>query len=381
MDIKINELDIFPVASKMLHDTMCKCGLVEKRVDDPVPFEQNIVKPLVRAFSARVGTNLGPAIEKLVDKGVDLTSSGPRFNREAIRVFHNTLRRILGTELAVEVQDDVLDAISNMYTVAEQLTSRQVGRISSLTAVDQELITALNNTTHSYLDSSYSRIWEPELDYIMNETLEEGFGAVDLSDRLEERMSARLLNRSPAYWDVVANQSVNSSRSMAQLNTYRKAEVTRYEIVAVMDGVTTPICQYLDGQVFRTEPAFKHMENLVGMGKPTTDDEYEEQQDMRPWVGIDTGRALRGLSALFTSKGGERSFLPHSTLTRRGSGRFSPNDRPRVPDRVKLERLDLWLPPYHANCRTTTVATKESVKLERAYELDVEKEMLAEVMK
>ena len=118
--------------------------------------------------------------------------------------------------------------------------------------------------------------------------------------------------RSEGYWNVVANAAIVRARSMGAVVGMRKAAVSDWEFVAVVDNRTTQVCQDMDGTVFTVEHAEQHMERFVNAKSP------EEAKAISPWV-TDPAK-LEGMGA------------------------------------DALAAAGVMLPPLHGNCRSTMVA-------------------------
>lgn len=349
--------------SAMLHSCLQTLGVEKASKDAPAKYEMMMFRPLVAAFGSAVDANLEEAVNALVRGGVIVTPSGPRFRAENLSRFHARLRLQLGAEVADKVAPQIEDAVSSMYRAAKDVTARALKRKPRILQVDQESIDVLNQSSIWYTEHGYRRVFEPRINDLAQATLEEGYGSAELADRLFSTLDESI-GRGEGYWQIVASQAVNSSRNFSQVNTYRQARIEKYQIVAVMDERTSQICRYLDGAEFRVAPAADNVQDILDHGAPTSDAEADRVMGLHPWVGLDSSRMGSKMPALFVDLGrGIKRFLPGSKVSEGGA---LTGHRP--PEMVTLEELDLWLPPYHGHCRTTTVATEESVRLSLADE-------------
>ncbi|HEU4403753.1 MAG TPA: hypothetical protein VFS43_00435 [Polyangiaceae bacterium] len=131
------------------------------------------------------------------------------------------------------------------------------------------------------------------------------------------------------------------------MSTYAEAGIERYVLRAVLDEVTTPPCRFLDGKVFAVRDALARFDRLERAEGP------EAALDLRPWLreGPDPEGGGR---RLYVRQGGERVTV--ARVVRSGAG--ARDDRGAFtadPGERMLSGFGLDLPPFHANCRTTTV--------------------------
>jgi len=174
--------------------------------------------------------------------------------------------------------------------------------------------------------------------------LESGLGRQDLVRDLAQAAETALVQRSSAYWEVVAGAFTGQARSFAQVSSYAEAGIERYRIEAVMDEQTTPTCRFLHGKTFSVGTAVRRFKDVEALERP------EDIKAVLPWVrhALD---AETGRSVLYVRRGEAR--VPIAEVTRASSAKDDAGAfRSRVDDAGLLE-LGLGFPPYHGLCRST----------------------------
>ncbi len=174
--------------------------------------------------------------------------------------------------------------------------------------------------------------------------LAEGVGRDQIARDLHDALGDRVM-RSQSYWQVVANQFVQSARTFSELGAYGDAGIEAYRFVAVLDEVTTEQCRFYDGKIFSTREGVALRDRLSTLSDP--DQIYDEN----PWVR--TGRDDEGNRILYVERGGQRTVVAQiersGVGTRDDRGTFS-----RGLGSTELEGLGAPFPPLHANCRSDT---------------------------
>lgn len=174
-----------------------------------------------------------------------------------------------------------------------------------------------------------------------------GLGTDVIANKLRESLQDDV-PRPTSYWRVVADAFVGRARTTSQINAYVDAGIESYEIVAVIDEVTTDICRFMDGRVFEVAAAKKLIDSLNEITDP------EDVRYANPWV-------RKGADP----EGGMRLYVPHADgtsttivkIARSGVG--SRDDRGEFTggkSEAELARLGIPVPPFHGRCRSTIVA-------------------------
>lgn len=120
-----------------------------------------------------------------------------------------------------------------------------------------------------------------------------------------------------SYFKGLAQTNLNFARNFGQITAMQEAEVAKYEIVAIIDNLTTPICQGLNGRIFELSLGVQHRDKVLEM------ESVSELKEYAPWQ--------KNLDAF--------DLAPGKKLEDPGAARV-------------LAAAGMSLPPYHFRCRT-----------------------------
>lgn len=179
----------------------------------------------------------------------------------------------------------------------------------------------------------------------------EGIGSDKIAIDLREHF-AKHIPRPESYWRTVADSFIGRARTSSQLFAYEDAGVETFEVVAVLDNVTTDQCRFMDGKTFAVTTARSVLDSLQSLDDP------EDVKFANPWI-------RKGKDP----DGGMRLFVPHAdggttTIAKiERSGVGSGDDRGKFTggkSSSELGSLGVPCPPFHGRCRTTIVASSSS---------------------
>lgn len=179
----------------------------------------------------------------------------------------------------------------------------------------------------------------------------QGLGTDVIAKDLEARFAAQIA-RPASYWRVVADSFVGRARTTSQIYSYEDAEIETFEVVAIIDQVTTDQCRFMDGQTFSVSTGRELLDQLTDLEDP------EDVKYANPWV-------RKGAD----ESGGQRLFVPHAdgsttTIAKIDRSGVGASDDRGVFSGGKssgdLSKLGIVFPPYHGRCRTIIVAGAES---------------------
>lgn len=178
----------------------------------------------------------------------------------------------------------------------------------------------------------------------------QGLGTDTIGKELGEQLSEDI-PRPDSYWRTVADAFVGRGRAASQIGALEDAEIDTYEIVAVLDEVTTDICRFMDGKVFQVSAARGVLDSIEDLDDP------EDVKYAQPWVRVGKD-----------GDGGKRLYVPRSdgsteTIAKiERSGVGAKDDRgtySSAKSDADLVSLGIPVPPFHGRCRTTIVAGSE----------------------
>ena len=236
-------------------------------------------------------------------------------------------------------------------TRAQARRSQGLAIAADLNALDRRVVQQVTRSQGNFVRDEYGRRLDQfglEARRIVANGLEQGLGRDELAASLERAARAALIERQPFYWEVVAGAFVSQGRSFAQMSSYAEAGITHYQIEAVLDEHTTPICQFLHGKVFSVGDALRRFDEVERLEQP------ENIKQLLPWVRQRTDPDS-GRPQLYVNGAGGQTVIAEVTRSAAGTR----DDRGEFRSFVSnAELLDLGVsfPPYHGLCRTTTLA-------------------------
>lgn len=173
---------------------------------------------------------------------------------------------------------------------------------------------------------------------IVEAGMKEGITNADLSRRLRQSLEVNYIDRSKAYYDMVAGVHLNRARTHASLGAMTAGGVREFEFVAVRDEVTTPQCRLLHKRRFPVAAALAKMNATAGGVDP---------REETPWI-------QENAKELYYKKNGEKHVIAEIEESGYGvvdgTGKFS-----NVLSDAKLAAAGVNIPPIHGNCRSTIV--------------------------
>ena len=209
---------------------------------------------------------------------------------------------------------------------------------TSLNLMDRRIVAGVKAQAGHYMTDRGGNLRDRltrEGQRVVEAALADGLGSAEIARRLEGAwLSDQTFGRNRSYAELCAQAWTQDARSYSQIASYQEAGIQRYRIEAVMDEVTTTICQELDGKTFDVGTSMRQFEQRGAWSDP------REIKSAAPWV-----RTAGG--ALFINPpGGERTEI--GSLDDEGVFRFAMSDQ-------ALQDSGVGYPPFHGYCRTTTV--------------------------
>ncbi len=216
---------------------------------------------------------------------------------------------------------------------------------ANLTSPDRASLRASQRTSVKWLTNEYgSRAvgFEKAASRTVEQGLLEGLGRDEIAEDLARQFDSSLAGRTESYFRVFAGALVDRSRTRAELFSYREAQITEYIASAVLDEATTDFCRWVDGKVFNVETGISIMDRVEETGLSV-----DSMKDANPWA-----RQSRRDGETVWSADGQSIFR----VDQSGVGTQSPGSYTDKPGANNLDALGVGPPPYHGNCRTTTIA-------------------------
>lgn len=143
----------------------------------------------------------------------------------------------------------------------------------------------------------------------ISEFIQSGTGRAEAGKQLEA-LFGETYERNKSYWTGLAATAINRSRCFGAVAGYEEAGVESYEIVAMMDERTSPICRFMNGKVFYVKDAAKVRDAIINAKNPA------DVKTSHPWLPFKTAQNMSN---------------------------------------EELAAAGFVVPPFHFHCRTTMV--------------------------
>ncbi len=208
---------------------------------------------------------------------------------------------------------DVKDKLSGK--LGKSMIEKQFG------VADELAIELINDWTHVFIGNHFhDEVSQLVIDEIIDIFREEPALAVrDIAIKLEESLPG--LIRQKGYFDVVAGQVLNLTRSWSNMNFLSEAKIERYQVVAIIDARTSQICRFMDGREFEVR------RTLDKYGRYADADTIDDVKAVSPWATTIGGQLAVGGQLLTPDLTGP-----------------------------ELQAMGIDAPPYHGRCRSTVMA-------------------------
>jgi len=343
--------------------------------DDPGSLEVRAFKSMRDALARQIDKNVkgGPAITRFVNSGINIVDGDMVVDKKALNNLHRSLRRALGSEVAKQVKGDIQSIVETQWKATQNVVAQSVEQFNravsaGITRVDQRVLDVLNNQNNFFISGTYDKTMIDTVNKVVADNVERGLPRRALDIKLRNELSQQLPPRGDMYYKVLANDVVNRARTFSEVNAFVEARIRRYEIFAVMDERTTEICESMDGRIFEVEIARKIVKDITTFGIPGSEAQVDQFKALRPWLALDQDRAEAGKNALYyLDPAGERMYVPDTTFSGTkgdftSTGAKTQQTSREIQDMAPENANPPVLPPYHANCRTTTVIDEDDVR-------------------
>lgn len=180
--------------------------------------------------------------------------------------------------------------------------------------------------------------------------LSEGVGNKVIANDLRAHFG-KTIPKPESYWYTVSSAFVGRARSTSQVYAYEDAGIETFEVVAMLDEVTTDQCRFMNGKVFTVKAARRLLDTLQELEAP------EDVKYANPWIRV--GKDSKGNRQLYIPRadGGATTI---ARVTRSGVGTADDvGSFSRGKSAASLSKLGVQFPPYHGRCRTLVVAGAE----------------------
>lgn len=158
----------------------------------------------------------------------------------------------------------------------------------------------------------------------------------EIASRVGEYVTEDVRGNKESYARLVADQLMSRARSHSSLKSMASAGFTQYQVMAVLDEVTTDICRYMHGKIISVPEAVEVHSNAYK--QPYTPEALGKTS---PWIKQKEDKLMVGRTTLARVKESGRGKWG-------ATGTFDDQGK-------DLTAQNISTPPYHPNCRTTIV--------------------------
>ena len=246
-------------------------------------------------------------------------------SREMGKTLKRLLRMVQGGEISASTMAVMLDTVKETihaplddlveldrirdlaYEIGKDGVKKPHGVVNSTELVDQRALEWARKDNKYWIGNHFEDIGD-RLREKLPEYIQQGMGSVEAGEQLEQLFGAEY-GRNKSYWRGFAASAINRSRTFGEISGYEEAGVATYEILAVMDERTSPVCKFMNGKVFKVKTAANVRDDIIN-SLP------EMVKTNHPWL----------------------SFKDVQNMTDE-----------------QLQAAGFVMPPFHFHCRTTTV--------------------------
>jgi hypothetical protein len=261
--------------------------------------------------------------QKALIKAISSLSSltGP-ITLDELNNIQEDVSRAMGADFEALVSDDILSTTEAVYKIGffQVLPS---GASIMFGLPDIDAIRTLDSNARfwikSYFDDNMQEAFRAQLnDYFLG-----GYTRAELATLMRVHF-ADMTSQKDSYWDLLADHTATKIREIGRLAGYKQAGVSVVRVKARLDERTTEFCRRVHGHVISIEALENHVANYLNACKTNDKDAIKASW---PW---------------WSDKDAKRKLTSAGAINR------------------QIKNGTIGLPPYHARCRTITVAEFEA---------------------
>jgi SPP1 gp7 family putative phage head morphogenesis protein len=311
---------------------------VRKEAGEIEKLEKQLQKVLGRQWNEQTRKAVETAVEQLRQLGEPVT-------KEKIDMVLKTLEYHLGPGMAASVAERLAVIIIAAYVHGRKEFLPEVSMEVSLNLVDEQAIEMLNRHTVFWIGNYYTeQLGQMIAGKVKELAIEQGLGREDVGQALKALLGKHF-NRSDTYWRGLAANTITRARNLGVIEGMVEAEITEYEVVAVMDERTSAICREMNGRIIKVEQAVKLREALLNAKSP------EDVKTIAPWLKLEDirGKPTKDLSIGMAAPPYHfhcRSTIVPRVTVRRESVTIVPEDTPVDYERDKSSKAQEGIRQY-----------------------------------
>jgi hypothetical protein len=221
---------------------------------------------------------------------------------------------------------------------------------TTLTDVDNRILTHAATSQAGFITDEYGRrraAMSRDVRGVVSKGLAEGKASKEISQDIAKSMVGRGIKRSAWYWETVASNIANRSRTYASLVSYQEVNIQNYIFDAVLDEVTTPTCRFFHGRSFSVEVAVERFKEVEQSADPRA------VVTLQPWVRV--GKDEAGTEQLYIPEpNGGRTVIADVTRNAVGTADDQGEYKQRMSN-MELAARGVVVPPLHGGCRSRII--------------------------
>lgn len=204
---------------------------------------------------------------------------------------------------------------------------------------NESLANLLRRSQMVYIKDEYGNrtdAFDKQARQIVASGLERGLGRTDIAEELSSGLKASQVNRSKNYWNVVAGDFANKSRTASQIYSMDEAGITIYRWSSALIETTCSICRMMDGKTWSVQAVKRQLEYALELENP------EDIKDARPW--IRNGVQGNDQRVNYFETKGHRHIVAEE---------ISPGKYRQVMSDASMLDFGTTVPPIHGSCKCT----------------------------
>lgn len=255
-------------------------------------------------------------------------------------------RRIIKKQLPMFEEIYSGSATTMFEGVKQNILAEQGVKVGlDLDLADEAAIQAVTQQHTLYVRTSMgnrAKAMSARAQSIVQHGMELGLGRDEIAEQLRGKLKNSYENQRRGYLNLVAATFMNRSRSRSLAGSYQEARIDYVEIVAMLDDATTEICRALDGKEIPVGNSIQIMADVDNLKDP------ENVKWVNPWI----RQNKEGLS--IPQKNGQS--VPFASKDSQGNMALKVDPK-------NFHQFGIGFPPYHGNCRTTTIPSSRTFQV------------------
>jgi len=262
------------------------------------PAYTEIVTTMGELMGADFDERVTPHLAKTLDEVAK--ASGLRLKRErmtAARASMTRLQKALEKEGGRRMDEKTAGKLGRLlagaYRLGQAEVSAELGADVVFSMPDQDVISGIHNSGLYWIGQHYGDSVSPRIRAEVLKIAEKGIGRREAGPLLAKALGD-VAERSDSYWSGLSAVVATRSRSFGALREMSESGAVSYEYVNPDDERTSPICDRLNGTIFRLAGSLKLRDRLLKAEDP------EAVKKITPWVKADEvkGKSSRQLQAM-----------------------------------------------------------------------------------